>query len=229
MSTPRVPERLRQQVLVDLQPVRPLPRPALRAMEIALWAAGLFLLVLALHPLREDAADLGRWLLWGAAAAEAVVGVLLAGLALREAVPGSGIGRVRVGLALALGVATQLAASGWTWMNAPATTAAEMVRHRGAVCFSVQELLGLPGLALAFWLVQRALPVRPRWSGALAGMGAGLLADAVWHLICPRSDLSHVLIWHGGATVLTTGAGWLIGALYEALAAHRFASRDRTH
>ncbi|HVO09742.1 MAG TPA: NrsF family protein [Vicinamibacteria bacterium] len=224
MSTPRLPERLRQEVLTDLQPVRPLPRPALRAMEIAIWALALFLLVPRLHPLREDAAALGPWLLWGVAIGEAVAGLLLAGLALREAVPGGGLARARVGLALALGATTQLAASLLTWTLAPATTSAEMARHRGAVCFSIQELLAIPGLALAFWLVQRALPVRPRWSGALAGLAAGLLADAAWHLICPRSDLPHVLIWHGGATLLTTTLGWLLGTLYEVRAVRRLAA-----
>lgn len=225
MSTLRPPERLLQQVKADLRPVRPLPRPARRALNVALWGGVLFLLVPSLHPLREDAADLGGWLLWGAAAVEATAGLLLAALALREAVPGAGIGPVRIGLALALGAATQVAAALWTWMSS-VTTRVDVSRHSGAVCFSIQELLGLPGLVLAVWLVQRALPVRPRWSGALAGMGAGLLADGVWHLICPRSDLSHVLVAHGGATVLTTAAGWLLGALYERRAVRRLAVRD---
>jgi hypothetical protein len=64
-------------------------------------------------------------------------------------------------------------------------------------------------------LIVRAFPVRPRWAGALAGMGAGLVADGAWHLICPRSDLAHVLVWHLGATLLMAGAGWFLGALWE--------------
>lgn len=227
MSQPQLPERLRQEVWNDLRPVRPLPRPSVRVLQIALWAAALFVLVPALHPLREDAAALGWALLWGVAGVETVAGLLLAVLALREAVPGSGIGRARAGLALALGAAAQLSVSLATWVAGPATTAAEIARHGGRVCFSVQEGLALPGLALGVWLVARALPVRPRWSGALAGMAAGLVADAVWHLICPRSDLPHVLVWHGGATALATAAGWVAGLLYEARAARRLALRAR--
>ncbi len=58
-------------------------------------------------------------------------------------------------------------------------------------------------------------------------MAAGLVADAVWHLICPRSDLPHVLIWHGGATALTTAWGWLLGAVHERRAVARM--RRRSH
>jgi hypothetical protein len=53
-------------------------------------------------------------------------------------------------------------------------------------------------------------------------MGAGLVADGVWHLICPRSDLAHLLVWHGGATVVMTGFGLALGLLYERRATRRF-------
>ncbi len=225
MSIPPLPERLRQLVWADLRPVRPLPRPALRALEVAVWAAALFVLLPALWPLRSDAPVLGWGLLGGATTAETLAGILLAGLALREAVPGSGVSRARVGLALGLGASTQLAVGLLTWTMSPGLSAAASARHSGPACFSVEGLLGLSGLALGFWLVLRALPVRPRWAGALAGMGAALVADAVWHLICPRSDLAHVLVWHGGATVLTTGFGWLLGVVYERRVARRFRAR----
>lgn len=227
MSGPRPPERLLREVTSDLRPVRPLPPPAWRAANVALWGAALVVVVTAVHPLREDAAFLGPGLLWGVAGAEALAGLFLAALALREAVPGSGVGPARVGLALAMGAATQVAAALWTWTSATIPTTLDVSRHRGVMCFSAQEALGLPGLALALWLVRRALPVRPRWSGALAGLSAGLLADGVWHLVCPRADLEHVLVWHGGATLLTTAAGWLLGALDERRAAIRFEERHR--
>jgi hypothetical protein len=222
MTVPTLPDRLRRTVWADLRPVRPLPHPALRALEVAVWAAALFLLLPALRPLRSDAHVLGWGLLAGTTTAETLAGLLLAGLALREAVPGSGLSRARAGLALTLGVSTQLAGGLLTWLRSPGLSAAAAARHSGPACFSVQGLLGLSGLGLGFWLVLRALPVRPRWAGALAGMGAALVADAVWHLICPRSDLPHVLVWHGGATVLTTGLGGLLGVFYERWTARRF-------
>jgi len=215
MTTPKLPDLLRRQVEADLRPVRPLPRPAVRTLHVATWALALFVLVPLLVPLRHDAPALGWPLLWGAAVAEAMVGLVLAGLALREAVPGSGIGAARAAAALAAGASTQLAVTFLTWLYGPTLTAREILRHRGPTCMSAQELLAVSGLALAFWLIVRALPVRPRWAGALAGMAAGLVGDAVWHLVCPRSDLEHVLVWHGGATLLATAWGWLLGAAFE--------------
>jgi hypothetical protein len=222
MSPQGLPERLRREVESNLRPVHPLPRPALRALEVAVWAIALFVAVPGLLPLRQDAPALGWLLVWGAALAEGLAGLLLIGLALREAVPGSGVGGARAGLALAAGVATQLGVALLSWMNGPTLPPGDAARHSGASCFSVQGLLAFSGLAFAFWLVVRALPVRPRWAGALAGMGAGLVADGVWHLICPRSDPAHLLVWHGGATAVMTGFGWALGLLYEWRTVRRF-------
>jgi hypothetical protein len=222
MSPQALPDRLRREVESDLRPVEPLPRPALRALEVAIWAIAVFVVVPALLPLRQDAPALGWLLVWGAAVAEGLVGLLLIGLALSEAVPGSGVGSARAGLGLGAGAATQLAVALLSWMSAPTLPPGDAARHAGTSCFSAQGLLAFSGLAFAFWLVVRALPVRPRWAGALAGMGAGLVADGVWHLICPRSDPAHLLVWHGGATAVMTGFGWALGLLYERRAMRRF-------
>jgi hypothetical protein len=215
MSEHRIPDRLRRGVLAGLGPVRPLPRPAIRALEVSVWAVALFLAIPAIFPLREDAAILGWLLTWGAAAAESLTGAVLVGLAMREAVPGSGIGRGRSLAALAAGLAVHATVGLSTWMNGPALTQTAVGLHAGARCFAMQGALALPALALGFWLVVRAMPVRPPWAGALAGLGAALMADGVWHLICPSSDLRHLLVWHGGATVLITVTGWLLGVLWQ--------------
>jgi hypothetical protein len=76
-------------------------------------------------------------------------------------------------------------------------------------------MLGLPALMLTIFLVVRALPVRPPWAGALAGLGAGLLADGVWHLVCPVCTLRHLLLWHGAATATMVGVGFLLGVAWE--------------
>ncbi|MGE5234877.1 MAG: NrsF family protein [Acidobacteriota bacterium] len=223
MSERRLPERLRRQVLADLRPVRPLPPPAVRAAEVALWAVALFLIVPAVFPLRRDGALLGWLLMWGAAAAECLTGILLVGLALREAVPGAGLGRGRSLAALIAGVTVQAMVGVLSWVKSPPSATGVTAHHSGAACFASQSMLALPALALAMWLVVRALPVRPRWAGALAGLGAGLMADGVWHLICPLSNLEHLLLWHGGATALLTLAGWLLGLLWERREAARLA------
>jgi hypothetical protein len=208
MSRPQLPERLRREVLEDLRPVPPLPPPAVRAARLALWAVALLVMVPSLLPLRDDAPSLGFGLVWGAAVFEALLGTVLIGLALREAVPGQGLGPARSMAAFAAGVVAQALVGLLTWRSAPPLAAAAAAHHAGMTCLSAQVALALPGLAIGFWLVIRALPLRPGWTGALLGLGAGLVADGTWHLICPRADLGHVLVWHGGATALLIAAGW---------------------
>lgn len=222
MSSPRVPEGLRHAVEADLAPVRPLPAPWRRALEVAIWAIAALLLLPALLGPRDDAAELGFLMTWGAGVGEALAGVLLVSLALAEAVPGAASTAWRRAAALLAGAAVQAGVAVLTWMHGDAETAA--AAHAGAACFAMQGTLGLPALALTAWLVVRALPVRPRWAGALAGMGAGLIADGVWHLICPVCGLVHVLVWHGGATAAMTGAGFLLGVVWERRRLARFAA-----
>jgi hypothetical protein len=54
-------------------------------------------------------------------------------------------------------------------------------------------------------LAVRAWPTRPAVTGWLAGLGAGLMADAGWRLFCHFSEPSHVLAAHLGG-VLAAGA-----------------------
>jgi len=208
-----LPERLRA-VAAGLRPVRPLPPPARRALDVALWGVVALLAAPLLFGVRRDAELLGVVLTFGAALLEVTAGVLLVALALREAVPGSGIGRGRAAGALAAGAAVQAAVALLTWMGAPAH-AGGGGGHSGAACAGMQGALGLPALAIALFLVLRALPVRPPWAGALAGLGAGLIADGAWHTVCPMCGLEHLLVWHLGVTAVMTGAGWLLGVAWQ--------------
>lgn len=68
----------------------------------------------------------------------------------------------------------------------------------------------LPVVVLGSILVVRAFPLRPARTGALAGLGAGLLADAGWRLFCHFSEPAHVIVAHlGGVGVATIVAAWL--------------------
>jgi hypothetical protein len=55
--------------------------------------------------------------------------------------------------------------------------------------------------------VNVALPGQPWLAGALFGAGAGLTADASWRLVCPVSDVWHVVAGHGGAVLVLTAMG----------------------
>jgi hypothetical protein len=52
-----------------------------------------------------------------------------------------------------------------------------------------------------------------------------VLTDGVWHMICPYAELSHVMVWHGGAVLALAGLGWLLGAAIEAGRRSRLSSR----
>ena len=75
----------------------------------------------------------------------------------------------------------------------------------------------LPLLGMSSLLAARAFMVRPWFSGALYGLGAGLTADAGWRLFCEFSDPAHVFPTHTGAVV----AVMLFGAVSAAIVAKR--------
>lgn len=203
-SASGLPPRLRAAVLEELRPVRPLRRPGIRALAVATPAA--VVLGTALFATWRGWASLGgaSTLAWAGSLAQWCAATLLLWLALREAVPGEGLGGVRAALGLAAGVAVQLGG-------------ALLVAHGGGgvagglPCLQRELTLGLPLLVFAAFLALQALPLRSAWAGALAGAAAGLLADALWHLVCPRVDLPHLLVWHFGATPLLAAAGALAG------------------
>jgi hypothetical protein len=89
----------------------------------------------------------------------------------------------------------------------------------------MESTLALPALALTMVLVGRAYAVRPRWAGVLGGAGAGVVTDGIWHLICPFADLSHVLVWHGGAVLALAALGWIVGTAVEVVRRRALSSR----
>lgn len=147
----------------------------------------------------------------GVSVLEWLGGLGLLWLALREAVPGLGIGAGRSALAIVAGVVLQFGLGLLIWQRAGAAAAGSGAIAIGTQCATIEGMIGLPHLAIATWLALRAFPLRPRWSGALAGASAGLLADSVWHLACARNDLEHLLVWHLGATVAMAGVGAFAG------------------
>ena len=82
-------------------------------------------------------------------------------------------------------------------------------------CFGVAALSGVPLVAAAGWLAARALPTRPALTGALYGLGAGLVSDAGVRLFCWVSDPGHVLVSHGGAIVTFMAAGAAAATLLD--------------
>jgi hypothetical protein len=133
---------------------------------------------------------------------------ILVWAALREAVPAMSLGPSRNATILAVGLGVHAAVGVGLWWVGGGAISGPWAGREVALCSGVLGALAVPQLALAAWLVMRALPLRPRWSGALAGAAAGLFADSIWHLVCGRVDLLHLAIAHAGTVVVATVAGW---------------------
>lgn len=210
-----VPAALRAAIQQDFAPVIALAPPWRRALALALPTLVVLLVAIPLVNSQSGVGSLFSLAGGGVSALEWLAGLGLVWLALREAVPGLGVGAARSMLALAGGVGVQLALGLLVWQRTGEGVSGPGATAAGVQCVTIEGAIGLPHLAIATWLALRALPIRPRWSGALAGAAAGLLADAVWHLACPRNDLEHLLVWHFGATVAMTLLGALAGSFWN--------------
>lgn len=215
MPEMKMSESLRAEIERDLRPVRPLPAPWRRALALGPLGALLLTGTPYLLGLRDDAGFLGGALLWGCSASLALAGLFLIGVALREAVPARGLSGIAVGLSIVAALGLLLLVTSVTAAVSPS----RMPPHLGAffwkVCFSVSVALGLPVLAICGWLTSRALPLRPGLTGALYGLGAGLLVESGWRLFCHVADPLHVLLAHGGAVLALCGLGALATPLAE--------------
>lgn len=216
MSNTPLPPALRAAIEGDLRPVRPLASPARRALALLAWAAVAAPLVLALRGLRSDAAELGVLLTWGVVLAEIAAGTGLVALALAESVPARGPGRGAGLLALGGAAALFVALAAATRRASRGMEVDDPLLSFGPSCAGLQGFIGLTAFAVAALLVLRATPMRARLAGLLAGAGTGFLAEGVYHLDCPITHLSHVLVWHGSAILLLALLGLGFGLVVEA-------------
>jgi hypothetical protein len=93
------------------------------------------------------------------------------------------------------------------WQLSPAFLA------EGLPCLLGGLSLALPG-AVALWLaVRRGAPLSHRGLGTTLGAAAGLIGVAAVQFQCPYQEASHLMVWHAGALVITTGTGILLGSL----------------
>jgi hypothetical protein len=208
-----MPESLRDAVAADLEPVRPLPAPWLRV----LWAVPLAVLLAATtllyFGLRPDFEGLNDLLTWVPVLLQAALGLAVLTLALHETVPGTRIARPVVYGVCVGALAVHLAANIILWLRDPMGYG-DFLSSFWA-CFRYELMLGVPFLALITYLAAKALPVRPSVIGALAGVGAGIVADASWRMICYVSVPAHFLTAHLGGMVALGLIGYLLGLFIE--------------
>ena len=216
MSEPvSVPADLLRRVQAEAGPVRPLPPPWRRVLALAPLGALLVLGVPAFWGWRADFARLDSRVAWLLSGLQAMAGLWVLGAALREAVPGRSLSR-RALVATALGAATLVVGVTLaTAVAAPHPVPPGLWLRFAGECFVAAALSGVPLVAAAGWLAARALPTRPALTGALYGLGAGLVSDAGVRLYCWVSDPGHVLVSHGGAIVVFMALGAVAAMLLE--------------
>lgn len=210
------PPELRAAIAADLVPVRPLPPPWLRALALSPFALVLLVAAPLVFQFR-DLDALGLSLSWGASLLQAVAGLALVAAALKESVPGRTWSPGALA-AIALAVVTLIVAVTNASWHADPVRLGRAWWMVGMICFAASIATALPATLAASLLALRALPTRPAVTGLLAGLGAGLMADAGWRLFCHYSEPPHVLASHLGGVL----AAALIGAaLTPGLAAVR--------
>jgi hypothetical protein len=218
---PIPPPELRDAIRSDLDGVRHLRSPGIRALALAPLAAATLVCAVLVFSLRRDASVLGVSLTWGASALQALLGLWLIALALRNAVPGREV-RLRAfvtAMAIVLGFSAVLTLQ--TWRTSPVGLRNAWAQI-SAICFAGTWVTALPLLAGAVLLVARAYPTRPWATGLLAGLGAGAAADAGWRLFCHFSQPAHVF-WSHTAGMIAAGVAGAV--LSNAFASHRQSRR----
>jgi hypothetical protein len=184
-------------------------------LTVAVIATVVATLAIATLKLRFDLDEIPLWLSWGCSTLELLVGVFIIGLALREAVPGAGVPDGATRIAVGTGVVLQIVVGLATWMHSPGMQLGDDWIGKSMGCLTHDAMLVLPVFAVTVWLIFRALPLRAPIAGLLGGAGAAMTGDAITHLLCPMSDLRHVLLWHTGAIIGFMALGWAIGTIWQ--------------
>lgn len=212
MNQTHLPAALFDAVKRDLRPVRPLASPGRRA--LALLPVAIVLLVgmpLFWHWLNN--VPLAPRSLWALSGLESVLSLVVLAAAFREAIPG------REWSTKALLVLTFGAVVGFLVANATTQSEASVPMGTWVLwireCISMTMTFALPALIAPAWLVARALPNRPALTGALCGLGVGVMADAGLRLFCWDGGYSHVILAHGGAIAILVVLGALSAVLVE--------------
>jgi hypothetical protein len=201
-------ESLRTLVAANLGPVRPLQSPLRRVLPMVPMGLALLLAAPLVFSFR-DLAALGWWLSWGASTGEMIVGFAVIVLALEEAIPGR-MHRARLHIVVVTCIASLIAAITMTSWQASPVRLSEHWWTVAAICAACSATTALPAVVLSAVLIVNAYPVRPRLTGALGGLGAGLMADAGWRLFCHYSEPAHVVVAHAGGLALAAVAGLAI-------------------
>ncbi len=208
-----ISDSLRSAVAADLRPVRPLAPPWVRVLWALPIAVALSAGTLIYFGMRPDFEGLSDLMTWVPVVLQGALGLAVLTLALHEAVPGMRIARPVVFGVCIGALALHLAANIILWLQDPMGYGEFLASFWN--CFRYEFLLGVPFLAVITYLSAKALPARPQVIGTLAGIGAGVISDASWRMVCYVSVPSHFLTAHLGGIVVLGVTGYVLGAWFE--------------
>ena len=212
MNDINIPSALHDAVRRDLRPVRPLISPERRA--LALLPIGILLLIgLPEFWSWKTQVALAPWPAWGASVVEMLLSLIILAAGFREAVPGRELSTRVLTVLLSIACLTFVLVNSTT--RSPAGIPPGLWLRWFRECMVTAMTFSIPALIAPAWLVSRALPNRPALTGALCGLGVGVMADAGLRLFCWDGDYLHVLIAHGGAILMLVGLGAISATVIE--------------
>jgi len=216
MNETNIPAALYDAVERDLKPVRALVSPERRA--LALLPVGIFLLVgLPEFWSWKTHVVLAPWSSWGISVVEMLLSLGIVAAGFREAVPGRELSSRALTALMCISCVTFILVNATT--RSPVGIPHALWFQWFGECVRTAVTFSIPALIAPAWLVSRALPNRPPVTGALCGLGVGLMADAGLRLFCWDGDYAHVLIAHGGAILILVALGALGATVIERIKA----------
>jgi hypothetical protein len=202
---------IRRACTEQLVPVRPMT-PRRRTVWSVISSGAIFAVLLAIGWMRhppESAVTvaLAGALVWGIVQA-AVLWVGMSrppGRRPPRTLRWAAIGVVLAGFFVYLTVAATHALSPAEFLDKPGST------HSTVVCGVHALLFGLlaAGVLLALW--RRTDPFSPRLTGAVAGLGGGLVGGVALDMTCRSLEAWHLWLGHGLMLALVVVAGWAVG------------------
>lgn len=208
-----LPKALVEALESDSRPLRPLPPVGRRMIWSLMTAAVVLGAGIVVLGLRADISSIPAWLAWGASGLEFSLAATLFILAIRESVPARAVPSGLAWTMVVVSLVFQFVVGYMTFRFSPGLSDAADPMGMGMKCMISEISMCLPTFLVTLWLIIRAWPLRAWMAGMLGGAGAAIATDALTHLHCPVSTMSHVLIWHGGAVILFTLGGALAGFL----------------
>jgi len=221
-------DRIREEIARDLRPVRPLWTPSRRALGLVPLAIAIVVGLPIVQLFRSDMAALGVFRTWGLSIVEAIAGVVIIWIGLRESVPGRSLGNRVLFAAAVLGLAVPLVVYRATTNSFGVGPTSWDEWRYGIVCFRVSLIGTAPLFVVAALLVSRGLPARPVAAGSLYGLGCGIIADAGLRLYCEYTTVQHVILEHFGAIVVSMILGAVVSKMAGALNVYKDRARPAT-